>query len=164
MTVGWGVAMIGLLARLMRIFWRQDSEGSRAATPAVDMIRPLPPAPPPLAQVEFVRSIASTEVAQLAPAASQPSRHLAPRLQSVARLNAPSGRVPAKARSAPVHKPRPVLAAPVAKRRSTAQHGQVLDRMAKAKRARGAEIIDLAAVRRERQVELLDLDIAAIFN
>lgn len=156
--------MIGLFARLMRIFGRQDSEGSQAATTASDNVRPLPPAPPPLAQVEFVRTIAASQIDATDRTVAAPSRLLAPRLQAVARLNAPSGRIPAKHRSAPAHKPKPALAAPVAKRRSPSQPGVVLDRIAKARRARGAEIIDLAAVRRERHVDLIDLEIAAVFN
>lgn len=156
--------MIGLLTRLMRIFGRQDNEGSHAATSAAEAIRPLPPAPPPQAQVEFVRSVAATQIAPATPVATRPSRHLAPRIAAVARLNAPSARALPKARSTPASKPKPVITGPVIKRRSVSKPGAVLDRIAKTRRPASAEIIDLAAVRRERQVELLDLDIAAMFN
>jgi hypothetical protein len=156
--------MIGLLTRLMRIFGRHDNEGSHAATSAAEAIRPLPAAPPPQAQVEFVRSVASTQMAPATPVATQPSRHLAPRIAAVARLNAPSARVLPKARSTPAAKPKPVITDPVIKRGSVAKPGAVLERIAKTRRAASAEIIDLAAVRRERQVELLDLDIAVMFN
>jgi hypothetical protein len=163
MTACWGIAMIGLLTRLMRIFGRQDNEGSHAATSAAEAIRPLPPAPPQ-AQVEFVRSVAATQIAPATPVATRPSRHLAPRIAAVARLNAPSARVLPKARSTPASKPKPVITGPVIKHRSVSKPGAVLDRIAKTRRPASAEIIDLAAVRRERHVELLDLDIAAVFN
>jgi hypothetical protein len=147
--------MLGFLTRILRVFWRPETEGSGGAvvltfpSPAAETFvqsNPLPAAP-----VAFLKRSGET-----APTIQKPAtRHLAARLQSVQRLNSPTSRSCRKAAISP---------APQLKSSRVVNPGVVLNRLATHSRRTSAEIVDLGVVRRTRQVEATDWDIAAIFN
>ncbi|MBY0226622.1 MAG: hypothetical protein K2Q28_12520 [Hyphomicrobium sp.] len=147
--------MLGFLTRILRVFWRPETEGSGGAvvltfpnpeSETLAQTNPLPAAP-----VAFLRRSGET-----ASTIQKPStRHLAARLQSVQRLNSPTSRSCRKAAMSP---------APHLKSARAVTPGVVLKRLATHSRRTSAEIVNLSDVRRNRQVETMDRDIAAIFN
>jgi hypothetical protein len=152
--------MFGLLARLFRVLWRHESEGSETGA----TILAFPPS----------QQISSTFAAPVAfirrSAEPAPTRHgnsprlLAARLQSVQRLNPPSSR----SRPKPAHLkagklPRPVAVAQIKPSRP-AKPGVVLDRIVSRSRRGSADIVNLTEVRRARQIEAADLELTALFN
>jgi hypothetical protein len=156
--------MLGLLTRIWRVFWRPDMEGSStaavlsfsvpvSATPT--QISPLPTAP-----IAFLRLSGETAAAVRSPV----SRHLAARLQSVQRLNPPASRSRPKPTIAPAGKPLALERTPHLKASRAVKPGVVLDRLSTNSRREGAEVVNLGDVRRSRQVEATDRDIAAIFS
>ena len=162
--IGNGI-MLGLLARMLRVFWRPDSEGSGGAVVLAFpyTVAAAPPAQPsgmPPAPIAFIRLSGETPAAHRKPV----SRHLAARLQSVQRLNPPASRSRLKAATSPAGKPKVLVAAPQMKSSRAVKPGVVLDRLATHSRRTSAEIVNLGDVRRTRQVEATDRDIAAIFN
>ena len=155
--------MLGLLARMLCVFWRPESEGSGGAVvltfPNTVVAAPAQPRVIPAAQVAFI--LLSGEAA--VPIRKPASRHLPARLQSVQRLNPPTIRSRSKAATSPAGKPKALLAAPQMKSSRAVKPSIVLDRLAPHARRESAEIVNLGDVRR-RQVEAMDRDIAAIFN
>jgi hypothetical protein len=162
--------MLGLLTRLLRVLWRQDAEGaghSAVVLPFDNQMREkaagsLPPPQP----VEFIRQVG--EVVTLVPVAARavvPAyRPLAAQLQSVARLNAPTSRARARPRLPAAGKPKPVVAACVLKRQVEVKRGVVLGHLNSGDRNTRAEVVDLSSVRRSKQIEAADREIAALFN
>jgi hypothetical protein len=164
--------MLGLLTRIWRVFWRPETEGSGAVVltfPNPVMAAPAQSNPLPAAPVAFLRLSGETAPADPKPA----SRHLAARLQSVQRLNSPTSRSRPKAAISPAGKPKalpeagtskPISHSPHMKSSRAVKPGVVLNRLATQSRRESAEIVNLGDVRRTRQVEATDRDIAAIFN
>jgi hypothetical protein len=165
--------MLGLLTRIWRVFWRPEIEGAGGAVvltfPNPVSASPAPPNPLPVAPVTFLRLSGET-----APPIRKPaSRHLAARLQSVQRLNTPTSRSRPKTAISPAGKPKAlpnagnpkaISDAPQLKSSRAVKPGVVLNRLATQSRRESAEIVNLGDVRRNRQVETTDRDIAAIFN
>lgn len=147
--------MLGLLTRILRVFWRPETEGAGGA---VVLTFPIPAAenvaksnPLPAAPIAFLR-----RSGEAAPTIQKPAtRHLAARLQSVQRLNTPTSRSCRKAAISP---------APHLKSSRVVKQGVVLSRRSSPSPRTIAEVVDLGEVRRTRQVEAMDRDIAAIFN
>jgi hypothetical protein len=152
--------MFGLLARLFRVLWRQESEGFEAGATLLPFPAPTSGIAVTAAPVEFIRRSAD--------AVPQPRSHsprqLAARLQSVQRLNAPSGRSRPRAVTPPSGRPTPLSGAPERKATQQAKPGVVLDRIASRRRRPSAEIVNLTDVRRARQIAASDREIAALFN
>lgn len=146
-------------SRLLRIFRRQECEGSAGAADLLVF---------PIGEVrhEPIVALAPMEPAALpdavmiaAPLLLEPqathSRHLAAQLQSVGRLNQPKSRARPKPSVSRTTKPKPVATTPVLKRAANVQPGVVLLRTEHlCRRSTSAEIVDLAAIRRERLIEL----------
>jgi hypothetical protein len=162
--------MLGLLTRLLRVLWRQDAEGAgqgAVVLPFDSQARGKAAGSVPLPQpVEFIRQ--AGEVVALVPvtarAAVPAHRPLAAQLQSVARLNAPTSRARARPRLPAAGKPKPVVAVCVLKRQVEAKRGVVLGRLNSGDRDTRAEVVNLSSVRRSKQIELADREIAALFN
>jgi hypothetical protein len=89
---------------------------------------------------------------------------MAARLQSVQRLNSPSSRSRPKTAISPAGKPKAISHAPQLKSSRSVKPGVVLGRLATQTHRESAEIVNLGDVRRTRQVETTDRDIASIFN
>ena len=155
--------MFGLIGRLLRIVWRQESEGSGTAAPAAP---PATPAATPAAHVGFIQAAgAEAQKARAQGRARQGvSRLLAARLQAVARLNTPVVRSRSKPASGPVCKPRPIPAPTSARRQVEPKAGVVLALLARPSPRHEAQIIDLAAARRSRRFETTHAELAVIFN
>lgn len=145
-------------ARLLRIFRRQECEGAAgSAEHAVfpinevgqETIKALPPNDTAaLSDAVLIPALAPSEPQ------STHCRHLAAQLQSVGRLNQPKSRARPKPSVSRTTKPKPVAKTPVLKRAANAQPGIVISRLEETcRRSTGAEIVDLAAIRRERQFE-----------
>ncbi|MGE5265960.1 MAG: hypothetical protein ACM3L9_01205 [Deltaproteobacteria bacterium] len=159
--------MFDWLARLLRIFRRQECEGARG--PAEVVVRPAgdihcaPIEALPVAVFDAVPDAGPV----MAPMPSAPhvnqSRHFARQLQSVDRLNQPKSRSRPKTSVARTTKPKPVASPPALKRAANVQAGVVLSRIEQThRRAPSAEIVDLAAVRRGRQLEPAELEAIAL--
>lgn len=161
--------MFGFLSRILRVLWRQDTEGSQASavilpfqhpTDVADAAAQVVAASGAMAPVAFIRQTADIQAAPTRPT----SLHLASRLQSVQRLNPPVSRSRKKTNVSPAGKPKPLSAAPVTRPSRPVKPGIVLDRLERPSRRSSAEIISLTDVRRVRQVEATDQEIAALFN
>lgn len=164
--------MFEFLARFFRVLWRQETEGTGGSAVILD----FPAAPalmtqdqgiPASAPVAFIRRSAEAKSgAVTSPATS--SRQLPALLHSVSRLNSPSSRTRSTAAVARANKPIPVAAPAALKRTATVKPGVVIGRIAPAQKRPTAAIVDLADVRadlqRNRQVEMVDREIVALFN
>lgn len=164
--------MFEFLARFFRVLWRQENEGTGGSA----VILNFPAAPALMAQdqgfsasapVAFIRRAAEAQsVVVTAPATS--SRQLPALLHSVSRLNSPSSRTRSTAAVARANRPKPVAAPTALKRTATVRPGVVIGRMAPAQKRATAAIVDLADVRadaqRNRQIEMVDREIVALFN
>jgi hypothetical protein len=159
--------MFEWLARLLRVFRRQESEG--AAGPADVIIFPAsevhapPIETPPLLELEPVADDGPVPVPKPSAPRTSPSRHLSAQLQSVERLNQPKSRMRPKAPVSRADKPKPVASPLTLKRTSNAKPGAVLSRIAQTnRRAPSADIVDLAAVRRERHLDPVEIEAVEI--
>jgi hypothetical protein len=159
--------MFEWLARLMRVFKRQECEGGTGSAavvgfPAGDVHR-APIEAPPVAILVALPDAGPVMAPMPAAPHVNPSRHFAQQLQSVDRLNQPKSRARPKATVARTSKPKPVASPPVLKRAANVQAGIVLSRIEQNhRRAPSAEIVDLAAVRRERQFEPAEFEAIAL--
>lgn len=162
--------MFGLLTRLFRVLWRQESDGSGGQAVILEFpiaaAQDAPAAVVPPAPVAFIRQT-GTRVA-VAEAAGPLVRPLSLQLQGVARLNAPAGRPRPKPYAASAAKPKPLTATPGLKRVPNVKPGAVLSRIQASNQRRGAAVVDLAEVRadarRAKQIETTDREIVALFH
>ena len=163
--------MLGLFARLLRVFWRQDTEGSQNDAvilrfpPVTSAASSGPPAEnqatAAIIPVAFIRRAAEP----IARRNKVENRQLAARLLAVHRLNPPSSRSRVSAaagRSKPQAKVVPAFAAP--KKNSSIKPGVVLNRIGSPSGQSSADIVSLTDVRRARQIEAADYEIAALIN
>jgi hypothetical protein len=159
--------MFEWLARLLRIFRRQESEGTAGPADVIIFpageVRAAPIETPALLELGPVADAGPIPVPKPSAPRTNHSRHLSAQLQSVERLNQPKSRVRPKAPVSRANKPKPVASPLALKRAANVQPGAVLSRIAQANwRAPSAEIVDLAAVRRERH--LAPVEIEAVEN
>jgi hypothetical protein len=156
--------MLGLWSRILRVFWRPDSEGSGGAVvlafPNVAVAPPAQPGPVIAAPVEFIRRSGEAT----APIRHPSSRHLAARLQIAQRLNPPASRSRPKASTPPAGKPKALPSAPQMKSLRAVTPGVVIGRLDRRSRQPSAEIVNLTEIRRSRQIEATDREISALFN
>ena len=157
--------MFELLARLFRVLWRQDNDGTGGS--AVVLAFPVESAevsPTVSAPVAFIRQLGGSVPGSSATPARR-SRPLSAQLQGVSRLNPPVSR--ARSKTASAGKPKPMAAVPAHKRIS-AKPGVVLNRIQGATQRRSAAVVDLAEiraeVRRAKQIEATDMELVALFN
>lgn len=153
--------MFDWLMRLLRVFRRQEAEGSSGKAEiltATESKAHIEPAVPPVT-VDWRAAPAPVVIASDV----RCPRNFAARFQSVARLNPPSSRARPKPALDRTTKPRPVACLPQPKRTTETRSGVVLSRINRTSRTRsGADIIDIAAVRRERRLEVADFTSAAL--
>jgi len=164
--------MFEFIARLVRIFWRPESEcaggnGVLLAFPAALPVTAESPAKMATAPVVFIRRTGeATQVAACLPKAA--SRHLSAQLQSVARLNPPSSRYNRGSALTRSQKPKPMAAPAELKRTASVKPGVVIGRLQAAQRRNPAAVINLAEVRAEvqraKQIEATDMELVALFN
>jgi len=165
--------MFELLARLFRVLWRQDSEGTGGSAVILDFqaaaaIATQDAAVPVAAPVVFIRRAGEVVASTGGHLAGASSRHLSAQLHSVSRLNGPSSRARNGSAVARVHKPKPMLAPAALKRTPAVRPGVVIGRLSPAQKRTSASIVDLAEVRadvrRAKLVESVDQEIVALFN
>jgi hypothetical protein len=163
--------MLGLFARLLRVFWRQDTEGSQ--NDAVILRFPTitvgagsePPADNQptgaIIPVAFIRRAAEP----IARRNKVENRQLAARLLAVERLNPPSSRSRGTKPSGHARPQAKVVTAYGAiKKNAPSNPGVVLNRIGTSSVRSSADIVSLTDVRRARQIEAADYEIAALFN
>ncbi|OYW56454.1 MAG: hypothetical protein B7Y80_06615 [Hyphomicrobium sp. 32-62-53] len=165
--------MFELLARLFRVLWRQDSEGTGGSAvildfPAATAVATQDAAVPVAAPVVFIRKAGEVTASPGGHIAAAPSRHLSAQLHSVSRLNGPSSRARIGSAAAPAKKPKPMAAPAALKRTPAVRPGVVIGRLSPAQKRTSAAIVDLAEVRadvrRAKQVESVDQEIVALFH
>ncbi len=164
--------MLELLARLFRVFWRQDLGGTGGNAVILDFSPAGQPvlgedvAKPAAAPVAFIRRAghAALQAGQPTPV----TRHLSAQLHSVSRLNGPSNRARRVSATARANKPKPMAAASPLKRAPAVNPGMVIGRIAKTSGRDSAAIVNLAEVRAEARratlVDAVDREIVALFN
>jgi hypothetical protein len=163
--------MLGLFARLLRVFWRQDTEGSqndavilRFPTVTVAAANQPPADNQPTAAiipVAFIRRAAEP----IARRNKVENRQLAARLLAVERLNPPSSRARGTKPSGHAQPKAKVVTAYGAIKKNASSHpGIVLNRIGASSARSSAEIVSLTDVRRARQIVAADCEIAALFN
>jgi hypothetical protein len=158
--------MFGLLTRLWKVLWRQDMEGAGPNGTLVSLPESLflPSGAETIGQapIEFLRR--SGDVAAPVQTTTPSNRNLAAQLQCVARLNTVSSRKPPKNSAAQTAKPKPLAQAPAVKRIPAPAPGVVLNRISRTAARGSAVVVDLATVRRAKQVDTSDMEIAALFH
>lgn len=165
--------MFELLARLFRVLWRQDGEGTGGSAVILDFSAAAVQSaqistPPTSAPVAFIRQAGEAKSATGAHRPAAPSRHLSAQLQSVSRLNGPSSRARSTSAVARANKAKPLAAPPALKRSSAVKPGVVIGRLTPGQKRHSAAIVDLADVRanvqRAKQIDTVDQEIVALFN